>query len=82
MTSLIQGVVAMAFLVLTGNFSFSTLPMVFWICLAAGLLKSWPFSFGKIARGGSMGTQILSFEGPRNIERKLKGTFVEQTPQW
>lgn len=35
MTSLIQGVVAMAFLVLTGNFSFSALPMVFWICLAS-----------------------------------------------
>lgn len=35
MTSLIQGLVAMAFLVLTGNFSFSALPMVFWICLAS-----------------------------------------------
>eukprot|EP00435_Cladocopium_sp_Y103_P064769 s322_g26.t1 len=35
MTSLIQGVVAMAFLVMTGHFSFSSLPMVFWICLAS-----------------------------------------------
>eukprot|EP00438_Fugacium_kawagutii_P019373 Skav207913 [mRNA] locus=scaffold190:274453:283223:- [translate_table: standard] len=34
MTSLIQGLVAMAFMVLTGSFSFSSLPMIFWICLA------------------------------------------------
>eukprot|EP00434_Breviolum_minutum_P035008 symbB.v1.2.030984.t1/scaffold3546.1/size54311/2 len=34
MTSLIQGLVAMGFMVLTGNFSCS-LPNIFWICLAS-----------------------------------------------
>lgn len=36
MTSLIQGLVAMGFMVLTGNFSCS-LPNIFWICLVARL---------------------------------------------
>ena len=36
MTSLIQGLIAMGFMVLTGNFSCS-LPSIFWICLVARL---------------------------------------------